>query len=160
MKTIRFRCPACNQKFEAPPEAAGQPVKCPSCDIGFVPPERRQWPWTKTWRTWLGPVASLVIGGGTCVFCLAILPATYHEHHEWPAAAALAGCVFFFAGAADLFWSCIRAERRARVLFFLGLIIMLGAFLFAQSIPGILVGGFVTLVGFGGIAIQQLAPKK
>jgi hypothetical protein len=41
MKTIIFHCPACNQKIEAPPRLAGQPMQCPTCNQGFVAPKKR-----------------------------------------------------------------------------------------------------------------------
>ena len=104
---------------------------------------------------WLAPILAVIVGGGACFISLVILPESYHEHHEWPAVAALAGCIFFFAGIADLFLSVIPAARRAQALFFLGLLVMLGSLVAGRSIAGILIGGFVALIGFGGIALQK-----
>jgi hypothetical protein len=41
----------------------------------------------------------------------------------------------------------------------LGLIIMLGA-AFYSSLIGAVIGGFVALLGFGGIALQKLRPGR
>lgn len=37
MIIARFNCPACETPIEAPVEAVDRGIKCPSCEIGFVP---------------------------------------------------------------------------------------------------------------------------
>jgi hypothetical protein len=148
MKTIKIACPACGQHIEGPPDLAGQPLVCPSCQTGFVPPARRKFPpFTPQAKSTLTAFAGILCFIAGSAFFLA-----------WPPVGGIlcmTGCVIFTAGVFELVWNCSPLTK-AKLVIGLGVVILAYNWLFSPSLPGILVGGFISLLGLGWLAIQRL----
>jgi hypothetical protein len=140
MKPILADCPSCSSSIELPPDMAGQSVLCPQCQTGFVPNA------PKTIPAWILPLVVAIFGIGAS-FSLRLVPDQYLEHHDWPAIISVIGLVVFLWGLARLVFTVVKPEHRGIAVVLTGVCIMLFCWLVSNSLPGIVVGGFVAVIG-------------
>lgn len=103
---------------------------------------------------WIAPAAAVLVSIVLAAWFYSI-PESYHEHHEWPAAVAVIAFVLFLYGAANLFWASVPTGKLSQTLFSLGVVLMLLCWLALHSIPGVIVGAVVSLIGFAMLILQH-----
>lgn len=107
-----------------------------------------------TTSQWAAPSGAILLSAILAVWVLA-LPNDYQDHHNWPVLLVITAFVFGIIGLCKLFWLAIPACKTAQALFGLGFVLMLICWLGASSIPGVIVGAVVTLIGAGMMALQS-----
>src|SRR5690349_18167920 len=71
MSFTKINCPACDQSIELPKAMRGGPVKCPTCDIGFIAPGKPTRSRNTNWvALWIGGSAFILLGA--LMFAMAV----------------------------------------------------------------------------------------